>query len=180
MTDYASGNDGDVTNDNAPPLRLRACDDADLEVLSTLLQDAILPGSDMQYDASAKRFVMVVNRFCWERDPLSGVVSETGGPVFERSLCGIQFHHVTKVQQTAMPLDRKAALFNILTIGLDRAAKTREGVCIDIVFSGGSALRLQVGSLDVVAEDIEMARPAVIQPHHDDSTGDPTGKGGSE
>lgn len=163
-----------MTVNDATPLRLRACDPADLEVLSTLLQDAILPGDDMQYDAAAKRFVMVVNRFCWERDPMSGVLNEAGGPVFERSLCGIQFHHVTKVLQTAMPSDRKTTLFNLLTIGYGEAAqmpenKAAEHGVIDIVFSGGGAIRLLVDRLNVVAEDMEMARPAMVQPSHDDT-----------
>jgi hypothetical protein len=44
MTKPADTGSGDA------PLRLLARDGADIEVLSTLLQDAIVPGADMLFD----------------------------------------------------------------------------------------------------------------------------------
>ncbi|MDB3891687.1 DUF2948 family protein [Alphaproteobacteria bacterium] len=145
-------------------LRLRARDDADLEVLSALLQDAILPGSDLHYDTGSGRVIMVVNRFCWENDPLADVTNEDGGPVFERALCGIQFHTVTKVLQLDMPNDRRAALLNILAV--QPAAMDGGETAIDILFSGGATLRLVVDEIEILAEDIEDTRPSMIQPDH--------------
>jgi len=166
MGDHGPENGNGMTGAAAQPLRLRATDAADLEILATLLQDAILPGNDMQYDPAANRFVMVVNRFCWERDPLEGVSRETGGAVYERSLCGVQFHHVTKVWQTAMPSDRKGSLFNILTVKLGADDDSADGVLLDILFSGGGAIRLKAQQLEIMAEDIEAARPSMVQPDH--------------
>src|SRR3546814_18701440 len=45
------------------PLKLRAHDPADMDVVAALLQDALVPLGDMTYLAKAKRFVMVANRF---------------------------------------------------------------------------------------------------------------------
>ncbi|MEC7211270.1 MAG: DUF2948 family protein, partial [Pseudomonadota bacterium] len=97
-------------------LRLLAETKDDLEVLSTLLQDAIIPGEDMFHDRGGRMFVMVVNRFCWDLPPVPGVTSHDGGPVYERRLCGVQIRHVAAVRQTGMPADRRAALLNLLTI----------------------------------------------------------------
>jgi hypothetical protein len=48
------------------PLKLRAEDAEDLDVVSACLQDAIVPLSDMEFLAGEKRFVLVANRFRWE------------------------------------------------------------------------------------------------------------------
>ena len=53
--------------DRAESLRLVANDEADLQVVSALLQDAIIAGADLHYDAQHECFMIVANRFCWER-----------------------------------------------------------------------------------------------------------------
>ena len=50
-------------------LKLRAHDAEDLAVVSALLQDAIVPAKEMTFLADERRFVMVANRFMWERQP---------------------------------------------------------------------------------------------------------------
>lgn len=49
------------------PIYLRAEDSEDLAVLATLAQDAVVPSSEIQWDASQKRFGLLLNRFRWER-----------------------------------------------------------------------------------------------------------------
>lgn len=60
MTD-ASFHDADPS-----PLTLRAQDAADLQIISALVQDAILPVSEISYDATGRRLAMLLNRFRWE------------------------------------------------------------------------------------------------------------------
>ena len=48
------------------PLALKAEDDTDLRIISALVQDAILPGSEISYDPTARRLALLVNRFRWE------------------------------------------------------------------------------------------------------------------
>lgn len=48
------------------PLALKAEDDTDLRIISALVQDAILPGSEISYDPKARRLALLVNRFRWE------------------------------------------------------------------------------------------------------------------
>jgi len=55
-------------------LKLRAEDDEDLAVVSAFLQDALLPVAEMVYLPAEQRFVLVANRFMWERPPVA-----TGG-----------------------------------------------------------------------------------------------------
>lgn len=48
------------------PLALMAEDEQDLRILSALLQDAILPASEMSYDHRGRTLALLVNRFRWE------------------------------------------------------------------------------------------------------------------
>ena len=48
------------------PLALRAEDEADLRILSSLVQDAVLTGADISHDAKARRLSLLITRFRWE------------------------------------------------------------------------------------------------------------------
>lgn len=52
--------------DPAGPLRLWATDADDLQVISALCQDAILPANEMRYSKSNRTFALLINRFRWE------------------------------------------------------------------------------------------------------------------
>ena len=48
------------------PLALLAEDEQDLRILSSLLQDAVLPASEMSYDPRGRSLALLLNRFRWE------------------------------------------------------------------------------------------------------------------
>ena len=47
-------------------LRLRAEDAEDLQVVAALVQDAVMPASEMSFDRGKRRFACLLNRFRWE------------------------------------------------------------------------------------------------------------------
>ena len=57
-------------------LKLKAKDAEDIQVISAVLQDSIVPVVDMQYDAADKSFIMVVQRLC--REDKVGAACERG------------------------------------------------------------------------------------------------------
>ncbi len=144
-------------------LRLRAAASQDVEVLSTLLQDAIIPGEDIVFDRAGRRFVMVANRFCWDRPAVTGVTTDSGEPVYERKLCGIQFHNVDRVRTSGMPAPRQGALLNLLAITATVAADETQ---VDLLFSGGVTMRLNAGDLLILAEDLDEGHPTPNMPSH--------------
>jgi hypothetical protein len=144
-------------------LRLRAAASQDVEVLSTLLQDAIIPGEDIVFDRAGRRFVMVANRFCWDRPAVTGVTTDSGEPVYERQLCGIQFHNVDRVRTSGMPAPRQGALLNLLAITATVAADETQ---VDLLFSGGVTMRLDAGDLLILAEDLDEGHPTPNMPSH--------------
>ena len=44
------------------PLHLVAMDREDLTILSALVQDAVLPGSELRYDRKGRKFLAFINR----------------------------------------------------------------------------------------------------------------------
>ena len=48
------------------PIKIRAEDDADLQVFSQCLYEAIVVSSEINYDHIAKQFAMAIERFTWE------------------------------------------------------------------------------------------------------------------
>ena len=59
-------NDARFEDADANPLRLMAQDAEGLSVLSTLLQDAVFPITEMTYAPKRRRFALLLNRFRWE------------------------------------------------------------------------------------------------------------------
>jgi hypothetical protein len=155
-------------HDLARKLRLLARDEDDVSVVSALLQDAIIPGADMEFNSKTNQFITVANRFCWEIQPLDGVTSSDGKPVHERRLCGICIRHVTAVQHHDWPDMRQDALFNLLALRyVDMAKHGNEGVGLQFEFSGGSSLRLLSDEIDITLADLDAGHPTSLQPAHD-------------
>ena len=152
---------------NSETLRLAARDEADLEVVSALLQDAIIPGVDLHFDVLNSCFSIAANRFCWERPPLPDVKTSSGGEVHERALCGLQFRHVIDVQKRQWPSDWRNSFFNILALKPLPMPKQDKGCVIEVSFSGGPSLRLLVHEINLVLVDLDSGHPTNLEPRHD-------------
>ena len=153
--------------DSAESLRLVAKDETDLEVVSALLQDAIIAGADMHYDERHDCFMIVASRFCWERPALADVNDSTGGAVRERALCGVRINHVTTVQKRRWPADLRDAFLNLLALKLVAMPQQDSGCMIELSFSGGPSMRLITKQIDIAVGDLDIGRPTNIQPRHD-------------
>ena len=142
------------------PLRLRARTATDLDLLSGLLQDALICGADMTYEAENKRFVAVFNRFCWERD--GALSEEEAGPspeAYHRSHAGLVIDRVWAVQSKSIDLSDHKKLLNLLSV------HHSEGQ-ITLLFSGKAALRLKCKGVLAHLKDLGEAWPTKWRPHH--------------
>ncbi|TGN68262.1 DUF2948 family protein [Paracoccus liaowanqingii] len=75
------------------PLALKAEDEVDLRILSSLLQDAVLTGADITHDPKARRLALLVTRFRWE----DAEAARTEGRSFERVRAILVIGDVTRV-----------------------------------------------------------------------------------
>ncbi len=147
-----------ATPDGDTPLRLRARDEEDLAILSAQLQDAILPVHDMTWEPVARRFVMVVNRFCWNIPP----AEVDGRTVWSRTLCGVRFESVTTVRRRGIdPAGERGRMLSVLAVRLEK----KDILTID--FAGDAAIRLVIDALDVRLEDRGLPWPTLWRPRHD-------------
>jgi hypothetical protein len=156
-----------MRTDHAESLLLVAREEADLEVVSALLQDAIIAGADMHYDAQDNCFIIVANRFCWERAALAHMNTSKGGAVHERVLCGVRINHVTAVQKRRWPADWRDAFLNLLALKLVAMSQQDSGYMIELSFSAGPSMRLTTKQIDVVVGDLDGGHPTNLQPRHD-------------
>ena len=135
-------------------LKLRAIDADDLAVISTILQDALVPVAEMAFLPAERHFVLVLNRFRWEPD--AGGKREN----YERTLTGLCIDGVARVQRRGFsPADGERILVLL--------ALRAEGRAIFLDFSGGSSIRLDTDGIDCRLDDIGEPWPTQWRPRHE-------------
>jgi Protein of unknown function (DUF2948) len=171
------------TRAGVAPLRLRALDADDLQTIAGFLQDALVPLSEVAFLKAEQRFVMVANRFRWERPAVTeasepgvdsgadarfagSVDEEGGGPLYERINCGICFDRVSAVRYQGLDVRRKSQILNLLTV------QSRPGA-ITLIFAGGAAIRLDVAAIRCHLEDLGEPWPTRWVPSHQTADADP-------
>jgi hypothetical protein len=135
-------------------IKLRAEDAEDLAVVSACLQDALVSVRDLAFDRDERRFVLIANRFRWERG------KEAAG--FERTLCGIAFAEVDGVSYRGFRRSEEDRILSLLAIRMTDGDGT-----IDLDFSAGVSIRLSVAGIECYARDLGEPWPAAWQPDHD-------------
>jgi hypothetical protein len=138
----------------APGLKLRAADADDLSVISAILQDALAPVAEMAFLPEDRQFVLVLNRFRWEPGEAA-----SGGGRFERTLTGLCFSGVSRVQRRGFSPGDGDRILVLLAL---RA----EGGAIYLDFSGGSSIRLDTDAIACRLDDLGEPWPTPWRPAH--------------
>jgi hypothetical protein len=133
------------------PLKLRAADAEDLQVISAVLQDAIAPVCDMLFQPDDKTFIMVVHRRMSEAKP---------DPCVERICCAVHVRGVTQVLTHDIDLHQRDRMLDLLAI-------IPEANHIDFIFAGNSCIRIVVSEWAMKLEDFGEAWPAFTSPCHE-------------
>jgi hypothetical protein len=86
----------------------------------------------------------------------------------------MQIFNVEYVQQSRMPANRSDSLLSLLALQVEPFQATVEKQSADLVkwtirllFSGNATIKLSVKAIDVIVEDIDLARPTAVHPWHD-------------
>jgi len=136
------------------PLRLVATDAQDLAVISALLQDAVLPATEMQHDPRRRRFALLANRFRWEdRTPAEAV-----GRPYERVRSLLVVEDVLKVQSFGFDRADKDLVLSLLA--LDFAPGADGTGRLTLTLAGDGAVALDVETLDLRLDDVTRPYPA--------------------
>jgi len=141
----------------AKPLRLMARSAEDVTVISAALQDAIGQLGDFQFDATARRFTLLVNRYRWEaaRPRRAG----------ERVRTAIQIDSVLAAKSRNLRQGAPDAVVELLAMSFEPGETPPEGQLI-FTFSGDGELRLSVECVDLILADVSRPWRARARPEH--------------
>lgn len=145
------------------PLRLVAQDGEDLKILSTLVQDAVLPVTELKYDSRRRRFALLLNRFRWE----DRQEAERVGRAYERVRSVMVVEDVRKVQSFGFDRTDKDLVLSVLSISFDPG---EDGTGrLTLVLAGDGAIALDVEALEVRLDDVTRPyrAPSGKAPRHD-------------
>ncbi|RWO74387.1 MAG: DUF2948 family protein [Mesorhizobium sp.] len=139
-------------------LKLIALDDQDLSIVSAHVQDAVLKVSDLEFLPAAKRFLLTMNRFVWEAK--SGLFRQHN----ERRQAVLHFDRVLGAKTSGIDRDKPAEILSLLAISFIEISKPA-GI-VELIFSGGGAIMLDVECIEARLADIGGAWEATSRPIH--------------
>ena len=145
------------------PLNLGAQDAEDLQVISSLTQDAVLTVDDLKWSRAERQVVFLLKRFRWEDVELAK--QQGRDPERVQSLLVIQ----NATGLASQGIDRKQADVVLSLMSLEFSG-AEDGVGdLVLTFSGDGALKVQVDGLDVVLRDVTRpyVAPSKQVPNHD-------------
>jgi hypothetical protein len=151
------------------PIRLMAKDVEDLAVIAACLQDALVLRSEMRFLAAENRFVMLLNRFRWERsrggapdgrDASFADADATAASGSERINSGLCIDRVRSVRGRGLAGERTGGFLSLITVGLDGPNT------LNLLFSGGAALQLEIENLSLFLQDFGESWPTQWRPDH--------------
>lgn len=145
------------------PLRLIAQDGEDLGIISALVQDAVLPVTEIRYDARRRRFAAMLNRFRWE----DRAAAEQVGRAYERVRSVLVVEDVRKVQSFGFDRADKDLVLSLLSMSFE-AGEDGTGR-LTLVLAGDGAIALDVEALEVRLDDVTRPyrAPSGKVPRHD-------------
>ncbi|MDM8168554.1 DUF2948 family protein [Roseovarius sp.] len=156
MSDDARFEDG-----REAPLNLGAFDLEDLQVLSSLVQDAVFPVTEMAWRPRERRFALLLNRFRWE-----DAGRERHGAERVRSVLAVD--HVLKVASQGIDRGDKDTILSVLTVEFEPGEDGTGHVLLTL--AGDGAIRLAVEALEVTLKDVTRPykAPSGKAPEHGD------------
>ena len=143
-------------------LSLKAETADDLGVISALVQDAVLPATEMRWDRKGRTLALLVNRFRWE----DRAFAEKAARPYERTRALLVISDVTHVASQGIDRTDKDLILSILSLAWEPTADGAGRVTVTL--AGDGAIAADVECLDLTLKD--MTRPYVAPsghvPHH--------------
>ena len=145
------------------PLNLGAYEAEDLEVISSLVQDAVFPVTEMSWRVSARRFAILLNRFRWE----DRVAAERRGRAYERVQSVLVAENVLNVASQGIDRTDKDMILSVLSVTFEPDEDGAGHLLLTL--AGDGAIRLSVEALEVTLKDVTRPyrAPSKHMPQHD-------------
>ena len=134
-------------------LKLKAFDEESLIILSSLTQDSIIKINELGYDNSAKRFAVLMNRYCHEKEGAKRIRS------------AIHFDYINKVKTKSINIDTKDETLSLLAIRFEAEKKPSGSIILE--FSGNKAINLETENIEAFLTDVGDPWEVKNKPDHD-------------
>ena len=132
-------------------IHLYGSDVEDYEVLSSLIQDAAIPTSEMKFDKVEKKFFLVCSRFSWE--------SKLQNKGNKRIVSGICFDNVIEAKKKNFPPLHSENILNFLTL-------KKMPDFVEVIFSNNILLKLEGNNISFRIDDLNKEWPTIFSPNH--------------
>lgn len=129
------------------PMALKAEDAEDLRIISALVQDAILPGSEIAFDPKTRRLALLINRFRWE----DADQASAEGRGFERVRALLIVGDVLKLQSDGIGRDEETVLE---LLALDWQPGEDGTGTLSLEFAGDGTLVAEVECINLDLRDV--------------------------
>lgn len=123
------------------PIRLRGESVEDLTIIASLIQDAILPSSEISWLPKENRFGLLLNRFRWENK----------SPDTERVQTVLVFDSVIAARTNGVNPADKDQILSILDVTFT-AGEDGTGT-FNVILAGDGEIALDVECIDIVLQD---------------------------
>ncbi|MGB0969089.1 MAG: DUF2948 family protein [Halocynthiibacter sp.] len=146
------------------PLYLLAQDADDLQVLSSLTQDAVFPATEIKWQSATNRLSLLINRVRWE----DKAAAERSGRPLERVQSVLVFDMVRRVASQGISRKDSDTVLSILSISF--SSTDAPSGQITVTLAGDGAIRMDVEALEVLLRDVTRPYVAVSKrtPKHPD------------
>ncbi len=118
------------------------------------MQDALIRVADIAYDSRRRQFAMIANRFAWDAQP-----------AVERRRSGLNFDHVLAVRRKGFDQTQRDTMLSLLAISYTET--DAPSGTIDLIFSAGHSIQLDVEYLDCSLKDQGAAWASENTPEHE-------------
>ncbi|MDE0851684.1 DUF2948 family protein [Yoonia sp.] len=162
MTDDNRIEDARFEDGGDAPLRLKAFDIEDLNVIAALVQDAIFPAAEMKWDRKTRRFAILLNRCRWE----DAARAETRKRDFERVQAVLVLEDVMVVKTQGVDPADNDMVYSLLSLVFH---PTEDGMGrVEMTLAGDGAIAVDVEALEVVLRDVTRPyiAPSRMAPKH--------------
>ena len=130
------------------PLNLGAFDQEDLKVVSAMIQDSVIPITEISWLPKQRRLGLLINRFRWE-DKDKAIAQ---GRPFERVQSLLLVENVVSI--SSQGIDRKQNDLILLLLSFGMKEVENGAVDLSIIFAGDGVVKACVEAIEVNLKDV--------------------------
>ena len=136
------------------PLRLRACDQDDLRVVSAMAQDAVFKRKNLSFDPGRREFALLLNRVRWEIEPENH--QKRGGHDRVRSV--LKISDILDINISVLAESSAPDVFSLLSLAFENDNDIAGS--LSLILSGDREILLNIECIEVSLTDVADPYPA--------------------